>query len=332
MHQEFQMYIYRTIALAAVGSVITALSTSAAHAQQDFPSKPIRLIVPFAPGGGTDIVARMLAQKLNLAFKQPVIVDNRAGGGGLIGAETAVRSVPDGYTAILMSGSYTTNAAIYKLSYDPVKDILPLGLIGDTAFFVAVHPGVQAKSIKELVALAKAKPGVINYGSSGTGGIAHLSGELFDILAGTKMTHVPYKGTGPALNDLIGGQIQLIVGAAPATIPLVKPGKLRCLGVTTLKRSPALPDCATVAEAGVPGYEVVLWYGVLGPKNLPPAIAQRWNAEIRSATKVPDLKERLLAEGFEIADSGPEVFLTVLKRDVEKWKDVVKRAKVSVSS
>lgn len=322
----------RRIALAAIISVISALGCGVAHAQQDFASKPIRLIVPFAPGGGTDIVARMLAQKLNVAFKQPVIVDNRAGGGGLIGAETAVRAVPDGYTTILMSGSYTTNAAIYKLPYDAVTDILPLGLIGDTAFFVAVHPSVQAKTIKELVALAKAKPGVINYGSSGTGGIAHLSGELFDILAGTRMTHVPYKGTGPALNDLLGGQIQLIFGAAPATIPLVKNGRLRGLAVTTTKRSPALPEYPTVAEAGVPGYEVVLWYGVLGPKNLPPAIAQRWNTEIRNATKVPDLRERLLAEGFEIADSGPEVFVAVLKRDVEKWKDVVRRAKVSVSS
>lgn len=326
------MLISHRAAFAAAGLLAIAGGSSAAIAQRDFPSKPVRLIVPFAPGGGTDIVARMLAQKLTASFKQSVIVDNRAGGGGQIGIETAVRSVPDGYTTILMSGSYTTNAAVYKMSFDPVQDILPLGLIGNTAFIVAVHPGVQAKTIKDLVALSKAKPASINYGSSGTGGIAHLSGELFDILAGTRMTHVPYKGTGPALNDLLGGQIQLIFGSAPATIPLVKAGKLRGLAVTTTERSSALPDYPTVAEAGVPGYEVVLWYGVLGPKGLSSALVQRWNGEVRAATKVPDLKARLLSEGFEIEDSGPEVFFAVLKRDVAKWRDVVKRARVSVSS
>jgi tripartite-type tricarboxylate transporter receptor subunit TctC len=257
-----------------------------------------------------------------------VIVDNRAGGGGTVGAETTVRAVPDGYTAIIMSGSYATNAAIYKLPYDPVNDILPLVLIGDTSFVLALHPSVPVKSVKELVDFAKAKPGALNYGSSGTGGIAHLAGELFDILAGTKMTHVPYKGTGPALNDLLGGQIQLIFGSAPSTIPLVRGNRLRALAVTTTKRSPALPELPTVAEAGVPGYEVVLWYGVLGPKGLPPAIVHRWNTEVRAVTKLPDVKERLVSEGFDIADSGPEVFRAVLKRDVAKWAKVVKEARV----
>ena len=302
-----------------------------AHAQKDYPMKPIRLLVPFAAGGGTDIVARLLAQKLNEAFKQPVIVDNRAGGGGTFGAETAVRATPDGYTVIMMSGSYATNAAIYKLPYDPVNDILPLGLIGDTAFVVALHPGVPVQSVKELLAFAKSKPGALNYGSSGIGGIAHLCGELFDMLAGTKMTHVPYKGTGPALNDLLGGQIQLIFGSAPATISLVRSNRLRALAVTTGKRSAALPELPTVAEAGVPGYEVVLWYGVLGPKGLPQNIVGRWNAEIRKATKLPDMKDRLTSEGFDIADSPPEVFQAVLKRDVAKWIKVVKQAKVEMS-
>ena len=184
------------------------------------------------------------------------------------------------------------------------------------------------KNVGELVAFAKAKPGALNYGSSGTGGIAHLSGELFDMLAGTKMTHIAYKGTGPALNDLLGGQIQLIFGSAPATIPLVRANRLRAIAVTTTKRSAALPDLPTVAEAGVPGYEVVLWYGVLGPKGLPKNIVQRWNAEIRKATKLPDLKERLISEGFDIDDSPPEVFQGMLKRDVAKWIKVVKEAKV----
>ena len=321
----------RSCATAAAAALLVAgLACSSAQAQKDYPSKPIRMIVPFAPGGGTDIVARVMAQKLTEAFKETVIVDNRAGGGGTIGAETAVRATPDGYTVIIMSGSYATNAAVYKLPYDPVKDITPMGLIGDTGFIVALHPSVPIKSIAELVSYAEAKPGALNYGSSGTGGIAHLSGELFDLLAGTRMTHVPYKGTGPALNDLLGGQIQLIFGSAPSTIPLVQSKRLRALAVTTTKRSPALPDLPTVAEAGVPGYEVVLWYGVLGPRGLPKSIVTRWNTEIRKATKLPDMKERLASEGFDIADSPPEVFQAVLKRDVAKWTKVVREAKVTV--
>jgi tripartite-type tricarboxylate transporter receptor subunit TctC len=314
----------------AVALLVAGLACSSAQAQNDYPTKPIRLIVPFAPGGGTDIVARLLAQKLTEAFKETVIVDNRAGGGGTIGAETAVRATPDGYTVIIMSGSYATNAAMYKLPYDPVNDILPMGLIGDTAFIIALHPGVPIKGVAELIAYAKAKPGALNYGSSGTGGIAHLSGELFDLLAATKMTHVAYKGTGPALNDLLGGHIQLIFGSAPSTIPLVHGNRLRAIAVTTTKRSAALPDLPTVAEAGVPGYEVVLWYGVLGPKGLPKNIVARWNTEIRKATKLPDMKERLASEGFDIDDSPPEVFQAVLKRDVEKWAKVVKEAKAKV--
>lgn len=315
----------------AQGLMVAAVSIGTVHAERDFPAKPIRLLVPFAAGGGTDIVARLLAQKLNEAYKQPVIVDNRAGGGGTVGAETTVRATPDGYTVVMMSGSYATNAAIYKLPYHPVNDILPIVLIGDTSFVVALHPGLPIRSVKELLAYAKSKPGALNYGSSGIGGIAHLSGELFDILAGTRMTHVPYKGTGPALNDLLGGQIQLIFGSAPATIPLVRSSRLRAVAVTTTKRSPALPELPTVAEGGVPGYEVVLWYGLLGPRGLPKGVVERWNTEVRRATKLQDLKERLIAEGFDIADSPPEFFLEVLKRDVIKWARVVKEAKVDFS-
>ena len=317
----------RVTAIAAA-LLVAGIACGGAHAQQDYPGKPIRLIVPFAPGGGTDIVARLLAQKLTESFRQTVIVDNRAGGGGTIGAETAVRATPDGYTAIMMSGSYATNAAMFKLPYDPVNDIVPMGLIGDTAFLVALHPAVPIRSVAELIAYAKAKPGALNYGSSGTGGIAHLSGELFDLLAGTKMTHVPYKGTGPALNDLLGGQIQLIYGSAPSTIPLVQSNRLRAIAVTTTKRLSSLPELPTVAEGGVAGYEVVLWYGVLGPKGLPQNIVARWNAEIRKATKLPDMKERLISEGFDIDDSPPAVFQAMLKRDVAKWIKVVKDAKV----
>jgi len=308
--------------------VVMLCASGAFAASGDYPSKPVRLIVPFAPGGGTDIVARVLAQKLTESFKQTVIVDNRAGGGGTLGVETAVRASPDGYTTIIMSGSYATNAAMFKMSFDPVNDILPMGLIGDTAFVLVLHPAVPLKSVAELVAHAKAKPGGLNYASSGTGGIAHLSGELFDLLAGTRMTHIAYKGTGPATNDLLGGQVQLLFGSAPAVVPLIRAGRLRALAVTTLKRMSSFPDLPTIDEAGVKGYEVVLWYGVLGPKGLPKAMVERWNAEIRKATKLPDMRERLLSEGFEIDDSPPSVFQALLKRDVAKWQKVVKEAKV----
>ena len=227
-----------------------------------------------------------------------------------------------------MSGSYATNAAMFKMSFDPVNDILPMGLIGDTAFVLVLHPAVPLKSVAELVAHAKAKPGGLNYASSGTGGIAHLSGELFDLLAGTRMTHIAYKGTGPATNDLLGGQVQLLFGSAPAVVPLIRAGRLRALAVTTLKRMSSFPELPTIDEAGVKGYEVVLWYGVLGPKGLPKAMVERWNTEIRKATKLPDMRERLLSEGFEIDDSPPSVFQALLKRDVAKWQKVVKEAKV----
>ena len=309
-------------------ALIVASSISSVAFAQEYPTKPIRMIVPFAPGGGTDIVARVLAQKMTAQFKQTVIVDNRAGGGGTIGIETAVRATPDGYTVIIMSGSYATNAAMFKTSFDPANDILPMGLIGDTAFILVMHPSVQLKSVSELVAHLKAKPGSLNYASSGTGGIAHLSGELFDLLAGTKMTHIAYKGTGPAMNDVLGGQVQMIFGSAPSTVPLVKANRLRALAVTTMKRMSSFPELPTIDEAGVKGYEVVLWYGVLGPKALPKHIVERWNSGIRKATKLPDMRERLISEGFEIDDSPPSVFQALLKRDVAKWQKVVKDANV----
>jgi tripartite-type tricarboxylate transporter receptor subunit TctC len=309
-------------------ALAAAFACTVACAQGEYPTKPVRMIVPFAPGGGTDIVARVLAQKMTEQFRQQVIVDNRAGGGGTIGVETAVRATPDGYTVIIMSGSYATNAAMFKTSFDPANDILPMGLIGDTAFILVLHPGVPLKSVAELVAHAKAKPGALNYASSGTGGIAHLSGELFDLLAGTRMTHIAYKGTGPAMNDLLGGQVQMIFGSAPSTVPLVKANRLRALAVTTMKRMSALPELPTIDEAGVKGYEVVLWYGVLGPKGLPKPVVERWNSGIRMATKQPDMRERLLSEGFEIDDSPPAVFQALLRRDVAKWRKVVKDANI----
>ena len=248
-----------------------------------------------------------------------------------MGAEMAVRAVADGYTVIMVSGSYGTNAALYPLTYDPVKDIQPIVMIGDTGFVLSLHQGVPAKSVQELITYAKANPGKLNFASTGTGSITHFATELFNLLAATKMTHIPYKGTGPALADLLGGQVQLIFGAMPATIPHVKTGKLRGIGVTTAKRTPALPDTPAIGEI-VKDYEAALWYGLWGPKGLPKPIVTRWNQEVAKSLQTEEMKKRLAADGVEPAGGSPEQFLDVIARDVEKWKKVVKAANIKVSS
>ncbi len=322
--------MHRHIAHAlAAGLALTAASLPA-HAQKNYPNKPIRMIVPFVPGGGTDIVARSMAAKLTEVLGQSVVVDNRPGAGGTIGAETAVRAIPDGYTIIMVSGSYATNAALLKLTYDPIKDITPISLIGETGFMVSVHPGVPVRNIKELIAFAKAKPGALNYGSTGTGGITHLATELFDMMAGTKMAHIPYKGTGAALTDLIGGQIQIMFGAMPSLVPQNKAGKVRGLAVTTLKRNNAVPDMPTIAET-LPGYEAILWYGMWGPKGLPKEIVTRLNTEVAKALSLPDIRERLAGEGVDPDGGPPDRLKDILNRDIPKWTRVVKEANVKAA-
>ncbi len=313
------------IASAALGIVALAQNAMA----QNYPSKPIRLVVPFAPGGGTDIVARVIAQKATESLGQSVIVDNRPGGGGTVGAETAVRANPDGYTLGLVSTSYSTNPSLYKLPYDAVKDIQPIILIGQTGYVVAVNPSVPIKTVKDLIAYNKANPGKLNYASTGTGGATHLVTELFDLMAGTKMTHIPYKGTGPALNDLIGGQIQLLFGSMPSTIPQVKGGRLRAIGVTTLKRVGALPDVPVVAET-VAGYEAVTRYGILGPKGLPKNVVALWNGEVARILQTDEMKTRMAGEAIEPAGGPPEEFLTAIRNDVAKWAKVVKAANITL--
>lgn len=320
-----------SLVAAAAAAAACALPLQAAAQADRYPNKPIRMLVPFAPGGGTDIMARLVAANMSVTLGQQVIVDNRAGGGGTIGAETAVRAAPDGYTVIMVSGSYGTNAALYKLPYDPVKDIQPIVMIGDSGFVLALHPSVPAKTVPELIAHAKANPGKLNYASTGTGGITHLTSELFDLMAGTKMTHIPYKGTGPALSDLLGGQVQLIFGAMPATIPHARSGKLRGIGVTTAKRAGPLPDVPAIGEF-VKGYESALWYGLWGPKGLPKPIIARWNEGVAQSLKTPEMQKRLAGDGVEPAGGPPEQFLNAIARDVEKWKKVVKAANIKVSS
>mgnify|MGYP000107535628 CR=1 FL=1 len=324
------MNVIKRIAVLAAAAVCAMPAVAGAQAEK-YPTRPIRMLVPFAPGGGTDITARLIAANATVSFGQQVIVDNRAGGGGTIGAETAVRAAPDGYTVAMVSGSYGTNAALYKLPYDPVKDIQSIVMIGESGFVAALHPSVPAKTVPELIAYAKANPNKLNFASSGTGGITHLATELFNLLAATKMTHIPYKGTGPAIADLLGGQVQLIFGAMPATIPQVKAGKLRGIGVTTAKRIPALPDTPAIGEI-VKDYEAALWYGMWGPKGLPKPVVTRWNQEVARALQTEELKKRLAADGVEPAGGPPEQFIEVIRRDVEKWKKVVKAANIKVSN
>ncbi len=307
------------------------LAASGVHAQQTYPIRPVRLIVPFPSGGQTDIVARMLAQKLTETFKQTVVVDNRPGGGGTIGTEIAVKANPDGYSMIMVSASYSTNASLYKLPYDPVNDVAPIALIGETGFVVTVHPSGPIKSIKELIAYDKANPGKLNYASGGTGSSVHFATELFNQMAGTRMTHVPYKGAGLGLSDLLGGQIQLIFGGVNQMIPQIKSNRVRGIAVTTAKRSNAVPDIPTVGET-VPGYEAVQWFAVWGPKGLPKGIVARWNREIDRILRLSDVKERMAGEGVEPAGGSPERFREVLKRDVAKWQKVVKTAGIKTGS
>jgi len=303
------------------------LAAGGVHAQQKYPTKPIRLIVPFAPGGGSDIVARMLAQKLTESFGVSVIVDNRPGAAGTTGTEAAVRANPDGYTMLIVSGAYAANAALYKLPYDPVNDVAPIALVAETGFVVTVHPSGPIKGIQELIAYDKANPGKLNYASGGTGSSTHFATELFNQMAGTKMTHVPYKGTGLGLTDLMGGQIQVIFGGFNQMFPQIKSNRVRGIAVTTTKRSSAVPDIPTVGDT-VPGYEAVQWFAIWGPKALPKDLVARWNREINRVLQLSDVKERMAGDGVEPAGGSPERFREVLKRDVAKWQKLVKIANI----
>jgi tripartite-type tricarboxylate transporter receptor subunit TctC len=316
-----------TRSAALVAALVLVGIALPATAQQKYPDKPVRLIVPFPPGGGTDIVGRALAVVVSELFGQQVVVDNRGGAGGSIGAELGVRAAPDGYTMTFVSGSYAVNPSLYKLAYDPVNDIQPISLIGTGAFIVAVHPSVPAKSIRELVALAKAKPGALNYGSTGTGGITQLATELFRMKSGTNITHIPYKGTAPAIADLLGGQIHLMFGSSPSMIPQVKIGRIRALGVTSTKRLAPVPDLPPVSDT-VPGYEALLWYGVLGPKGLPTGVVERWSKAIAQAVQSKELVARLAGDGIEPVGGAPDAFAKQLRSEIVKWGEVVKAANI----
>jgi len=296
---------------------------------QQYPTKPVRIIVAFAPGGGNDFIARLMAQRLTVALGQQFIVENKPGAGGTIGFQAGVKSPPDGYTLTLISNSYTVNPSIYKLGYDPVTDITPVIQLSQGPYVVLVHPSLPVMNIRELVALAKSKPGQINFASSGSGSVGHLATELFASMAGIKMNHIPYKGTGPALTDTLAGQTTVLFSTTAVALPYVKSGRLRGLAVSTTERIPAASDIPTVAESGVPGYEVVVWHGLMGPKGLPRPIVERVNIEVTKTLKLTETAEKLASDGVSPAGGTPEQFMATIKREIAVWRKVVNEAGVT---
>jgi tripartite-type tricarboxylate transporter receptor subunit TctC len=309
---------------------MAALACCSAAAQaQNFPAKPVRLIVPFAPGGSTDIVARVLGQKLNELWGQPVLVDNRAGGSTVIGTEIVAKAPPDGHTLLVTPAPFTIVPSLMpKLPYDPQKDFEPITLINTTPLVVVVHPGVPAKSIKELVALAKAKPGALNYGSSGSGGSNHLAGELFNAMAGVKMVHVPYKGNAPALTDLVGGHVDVVFNGLTSALPFIKSGKLRALGMTSLNRSATLPQVPTLDEQGLKGFQAVAWNGLTAPARTPKAVVDKINADVVKVVRAPELVEKLKAEGSDPVGSSVDAYAKFLRDEIAKWNKVIRFANI----
>jgi tripartite-type tricarboxylate transporter receptor subunit TctC len=311
-------------------SVLLAAS-GAAHCD-DFPAKPARIVVPIGPGSSMDIVARVLAQKLNTSWGQPVIVDNRAGAGGNIGADTVAKALPDGYTLLFASSSFAISRSVYhKLPYDALRDFEPVTQISSRGNVLVVNPTSPVNSVKDLVALAKTKPRQLTFGSGGGNGSSdHLAGELFNLLAGVEIVHVPYKSGPQAQNDLIGGQISIYLGGIPVQLPMIRAGKVKALGTSGLKRSSALPDVPTIAEAGVSGYEVDVWYGLFAPRGTPKDVVAKISAEVSRIVNSPELHERLNGLGVEAVGSTPAEFKALFSKEIEKWAKVVTAARISM--
>ncbi len=310
--------------LALLAAACTAFAAPAALAQK-FPDKPVRFIVPFPPGGGNDILARAIAPKMGEFLGQPVVIDNRAGAGGNIGTDLAAKSAPDGYTIVIASNQVTINPWLYaKLPFDIEKDFVAVAQAASVPMVLAVHPSVPANTLKEFIALAKASPGKFNHGTPGNGTPQHIAFEVFNHAASVQVTHIAYKGTGPAIADLIGGQVQSAIGTMASLEQHVKAGKLRALGVTTPKRSPAMPNVPTIAEAGLPGFEVPLWYSILAPAGTPKEIVARLSSEVARALAVPETRERLTAQGFDVNYLNPEQMSDLIRNDIARWQKSIK--------
>ena len=314
--------------------VLAAFVAPAAQAQGagNYPSKALRMVVPFPPGGGNDILARTLGQRLSEVTSQQVVIDNRGGAGGALGATIAATANPDGYTLFLGSvGNLAQTPALKAdLPYNPVRDFAPAALVATSSFMLAANPSVPAKTVQELITLAKASPGKLTYASAGAGSSLHMAGELFKFATGTDLLHVPYKGTGPAMTDLVSGRVQLVFSTMPPVLPQVKQGKLRAIAVTTLKRAAAAPDVPTVAESGVKGFNVSNWQGVLAPAKTPAALVKKLNADILASLKLPGMTEALAVQGLEPAGGTPEEFGALIKTEIAKYTQVVKAAKITV--
>jgi tripartite-type tricarboxylate transporter receptor subunit TctC len=301
----------------------------AAHAQEKYPTRPIRVIVPSVAGGGTDISARLIAPRMSEYLGQPVVVENRAGAAMIIGSDLVAHAAPDGYTLLMGISTLTINPSIHtKLPYDTVRDFAPVSLVVTLPNVLVIHPSLPVKSVKELIAFARARPGQLNYASAGVGSSLHLSMALFLSMAKLKMTHVPYKGSAPALVDMLAGQIEVMTGTMITVIPYVRDGRLRALGVTSLKRAAVAPDLPTIAEAGLPGYESVQWYGLLAPGATPREIITRLNEAVTRATQDAAIRKRFLDDGVEPVGSTPEEFAALIRSDMAKWAKVVKEANI----
>jgi tripartite-type tricarboxylate transporter receptor subunit TctC len=299
---------------------------------QNYPAKPIRFIVPFAPGGGNDILGRVVAQKLNDAFGVPVVVDNRGGAGGTIGTDLTAKAPPDGYTMLINNVSLAVNVTLYpKLPYDTLKDLEPVTLVGRQPNILVVHPALPAKSVRELLALARAKPGHITFGSGGTGSSSHLATELLKVMAKLDLVHVPYKGMGPALIDLLAGQTQMIMATMASALPFVRSGKLRALAVTPASRAAVVPEVPTMIEAGVEGFEYSTWYGLLVPAGTPRPVIDRIQGEMGKLLAAPDVRERFGSQGVDPAATTPQEFKAYLKSEVAKWAVVIKASGARVN-
>ncbi len=318
------------VRLLTAGALMVLAGSSAA--QQGYPNKPIRLITPFAPGGGTSVIANLIGQKLTESWGQQILIDHRPGGNTIIGSEALVRSPPDGYTIMLQAGGHAVHLSLQPLPYDTVKDFAPVTTVTSSAYILVLHPSVPANNLQEVIALAKSKPGKLNFASAGTGGLPHMAGELFQIMTGVKFLHVPYKGSGPAIVDLIAGQVDLSFQDPLNVVTRIKAGRLKAIAVTGDSRLPALPDLPTFAEAGLPGLDIKNWYGIFAPAKTPRGIINKLSSELGRIMTTSDMKEKLANQGVEPFVSSPEQFSALIKADIAKYARIIKTANIKLEN
>ncbi|SCK16945.1 Tripartite-type tricarboxylate transporter, receptor component TctC [Variovorax sp. HW608] len=327
---ETKKQSFGAVRRALLAATVAGAACAPAWAEAPYPNRPIKLVVAFAPGGGSDFIARLVSLRLGEKLGQPVIVENRPGAGGNLGASTALKSPADGYTLFLAAASYTVNPALYKLTFDPIKDITPIAQLARGPFLIAVNPEVPAKNLKDLVALAKKEPNKLSYASAGTGSIVHIATEYFLDATGAQIMHVPYKGTAPALTDTIAGQTQVVFGTVASTLPFAKADKLRVLAVTTPSRLAALPDVPTTAEAGFPNYSVTNWHGIIGPKGIPQDIVAKLNKAINESLHAPEMAKGMSSDGLTPAGGTPAEFGKLLADETARWQALVTKRSIKV--